>query len=114
MRASGVVSWQVLFLMSVALSCQAQTVGDTVRGCAPAEAPEARKIALLRAQAETTAQRRGNTVSGRESLEPRSGHYDQRIEGKAEGFSTPPEVVGESRVESQGGILLCVDIRIPK
>ena len=100
--------------MSVALTCHAQGARDTVRGCAPVETPEARKIALLRAQAEATAQRRGSTVSGNETLAPRSDRFDQHIEGKAEGLSAPPEVVGESRVESQGGILLCVDIRIPK
>jgi len=98
----------------MALSCQAQTAGDTVRGCALADAPEARKIALLRAQAEATAQRRGRSVAGRETLDPRSGHFDQQIELTAEGLSTPPEMISESRVESENGILLCVDIHNPK
>ena len=102
--------------MLAGLTCHAQTAGDTVRGCAPVAAPQARKIAMLRAQAEATAQRRGTTITGKESLDPRSGypHFDQHIEVKAEGLSTPPEVVGESLVESQSGILHCVDIRIAK
>lgn len=71
-------------------------------------------MAILRAQAEATAQFQSVAVSGEERLDARSDRYDQHIEAKTEGSSPPPEVIGETRVEGAGGRQLCVDIRMPQ